>query len=128
MVWLHSAETYFPGDIAAQLANTVPEINFKPITGFPTPLTLNNLAELNNFNGTQVYLTSTVDITTNPAWLNGVRPDSTGRTAGATSMAVIVNDRGNGEVDAFYMYFYPFNWGGVVFGENVDDHVGVSTT
>ena len=43
-------------------------------------------------------------------------------------MAVIVNDHGNGEVDAFYMYFYPFNWGGVVFDENVDDHVGVSAT
>lgn len=96
------------------------------MNGYPTPLTLNNLDLLNNEGGKGVYLTSDDDVTTHPAWLNGVKPDSTGNTTGAKSLAVIVNDRGNGEVDAFYMYFYPYNWGGIIFGQNVDDHVGVS--
>ena len=91
-------------------------------------MTLDNLDSLNADGGKSVYLTSIDDITTNPTWLNGVKPDSTGKTGGATSVAIIVNDRGNGEVDAFYMYFYAFNWGGLFLGEDVDDHVGVSAT
>lgn len=123
---MYSGETYFPGDIGAQLEHTKPEVNFNVVNGYPTPLTLNNLDLLNNEGGKSVYLTSDDDVTTHPAWLNGVKPDGTGNTTGAKSLAVIVNDRGNGEVDAFYMYFYPYNWGGMIFGQNVDDHVGVS--
>lgn len=95
------------------------------MNGYPAPLTLNNLDSLNALGGTNVYLTSDDDITTNPSWLKGVKPDGTGKTEGATSVAIVVNDRGNGEVDAFYMYFYAFNWGGQVLDEDVDDHVGV---
>ena len=74
--------------------------------------------------GASVYLTSDVDITTNPSWLNGVAPDSTGKTNGATSCAVIVNDHGSGQVDAFYMYFYAYNQGTMVLGQEIGDHVG----
>lgn len=80
--------------------------------------------------GTAIYLTSKDDITTNPAWLNGLIPDSSGSTGGTTA-AVIVNDKGNGTVDAFYMYFYSYNWGGLVTVPVLDlsignygDHVG----
>ena len=77
-----------------------------------------------------MYLTSKDDITTNPSWLNGVSPDSSEKTENAVPCAVIVNDHGDGTVDAFYMYFYSYNWGGEVkiFGlidlGNFDDHVG----
>lgn len=127
VVWLYSGENYFPSDIGAQLVPTKPEINFTVIEGYENPLTLNNLNSLNNYGtgGTDVYLTSVDDITTNPAWLNGVKPDSTGKTDGATSVAIIVNDHGEGLVDAFYMYFYAFNWGGVLLDiQEVDLHVG----
>lgn len=125
LVWLYSGETYFPSDIGTQLVHTKPEINFTVVDGYPTPLTLDNLDSLNALGGKKVYLTSVDDITTNPAWLNGVKPDSTGKTDGATSVAIIVNDRGNGELDAFYTYFYAFNWGGLFLDKDVGDHVGV---
>ncbi len=75
-------------------------------------------------NGTNVYLTSKVDVTTEPKWLTGVVPDSTGRTNGAVSCAIIVNDHGAGLVDVFYMYFYAYNRGNVVFFHELGDHIG----
>lgn len=92
-------------------------------------MTLDNLESLNTYNATKVFLTSndriTADPSTNPPWLTGVKPDAnTHGTSGATSLAVIVTDHGAGNVDVFYMYFYAYNWGGQVLGQNVDDHVG----
>ena len=49
-----------------------------------------------------------------PAWLNGVKPDASGRTGSATGCAIIVNDHSSdtsGFIDVFYMYFYAFNYG-----------------
>ena len=110
-MYLDSSEQYFPSDFQAQLANTVPKVNFNAVSA-PTPLDLNNLNQL----GGDVYLTSKDDITKNPQWIKGVRPDGNGKTNGAITAAVIVNDKGNGNVDAFYMYFYAYNWGGEVLG------------
>ncbi|KAI9819243.1 MAG: hypothetical protein M1827_007399 [Pycnora praestabilis] len=124
VVWLQSTDTYFPSDLAAQLVNTKPEVNFVQVAGAPSPLTLNNLDSLNNLGGGNVYLTSLVDITTNPAWLNGVAPDANGKTVGAVSCAIIVNDHGGGEVDVFYMYFYAYNQGNDILGQELGDHVG----
>lgn len=125
LVWFHPEEHYFPSDIGAQLQHTKPEINFAVVDGYPTPLTLDNLDTLNAQNGTNVYLTSIDDITKSPAWLTGVKPDDSHTSKGTTSAAIIVNDHGNGHVDAFYMYFTAYNWGGRLFGQDVDDHVGV---
>lgn len=93
LVYLYSGETYFPSDIGAQLTNTQPDLNYTPIAGVPLPLTLDNLnSTLSSFHGSELYITSIVDPTTNPAYLNGVKPDSTGKTDGAVSCAIIVND------------------------------------
>ncbi|KAL8873615.1 MAG: hypothetical protein Q9174_000940 [Haloplaca sp. 1 TL-2023] len=123
-VWLQSQDPYFPSDIGAQLANTKPQVNFATVTAAPSPLTLNNLASLNALGGANVYLTSVDDVTKNPAWLKGVKPDGNGKTNGATSCVVIVNDRGSGNVDAYYMYFYAFNQGNTVLGQEIGAHVG----
>ncbi|KAH9829518.1 Vacuolar protein sorting-associated protein 62 [Teratosphaeria destructans] len=114
IVYLYSGDPFFPSDIGAQLQNTQPEVNFAVVSGAPSPLTLDNVNELNNHGSNNVYLTSIQDPTTNPmpAYLYGVRPDSSGKTDGAVSCAIIVNDHGSGLVDAFYMYFYAFNYGG----------------
>ena len=69
---------------------------------------------LASFNQSEVYLTSNENVTTNPAWLNGVKPDGSGATTGAVSCTIIVNDHSSdssGFVDVFYMYFYAFNYG-----------------
>ncbi|KAL9582622.1 MAG: hypothetical protein Q9203_005419 [Teloschistes exilis] len=123
-IWLQSQDPYFPSDIGAQLVHTKPEVNFNVVNGAPNPLTLDNLASLNNLGGSNVYLTSVDDVTQSPAWLKGVKPDSNGKTNGAKSCTVIVNDHGSGNVDAYYLYFYAFNQGNTVLGQEIGDHVG----
>jgi hypothetical protein len=102
-----------PSDLLSHIQHTTPKVNFNTVQGAPS-LNLNNLDALNGMGGTSVYLTSNDDVTTGPKWLNGVVPDGKGRTNGAISAAIIVNDKGSGVVDAFYMYFYSYNWGGIV--------------
>ena len=69
-------------------------------------------------------MTSNLDVTTEPVWLTGIVPDSTGETREITSSVIIVNDRGSGKVDAFYMYFYAYNQGNTVFFQELGDHIG----
>lgn len=125
VAYLYSVDAYRPSDIGAQLVNSQPEVNFTVVSDAPSPLTLDNLNELNNYgdNGESVYLTSNDDVETNPAWLLGVTPDSNGKTDGAVSCAVVVNDHGGGLVDVFYLYFYAFDFGGIYFGFNIGNHV-----
>lgn len=66
-----------------------------------------------------MYLTSIADVTTNPAWLNGIQTDLNGGTGDKKTCAIVVVDKGNGVVDAFFFYFWAFNWGGVVLGNQL---------
>jgi hypothetical protein len=126
MVWLDEQEQYFPSDIYAQIKNTYPAINLSAITDPPSPLSLDNLDALNAFGnrGYNVFLTSEVDVTEDPQWLDGVVPSSGGKTKDAVSAAIIVNDHGEGLVDAFYMYFYAYNLGNTVLFQELGDHIG----
>src|SRR6202140_5452378 len=105
----------------AQVTNTHPEINLTSIADPPAPLTLHNLHVLNDYgnDGMNVYLTSNMDVTEGPKWLDGVVPDSRGKTKRAISCAIIVNDHGSGNLDAFYMYFYAYNLGNTVLGREL---------
>lgn len=115
-----------PSDIGAQITNSRPKLEFADLAGVPSPLNLDKLDELNKFGnkGMNVYLTSNDDVSQDPQWIKGVNPNADGKTEGAKSCAVIVVDKGNGTVDAFYMYFYAFNFGGIVLGKNLGNHVG----
>ncbi|KAF7918467.1 uncharacterized protein EAE98_009710 [Botrytis deweyae] len=126
LVWLDQSEMYFPSDIYAQVLNTKPYVNRSliPEDTLPSPLNLETIDQLNNW-GTEVYLTSTVDITTSPTFLTGVVPSSTtGRTQDAISCSVILTDHGDGLVDVFYMYFYAYNQGNTVLGQELGNHIG----
>ena len=124
VVYLHSQDPYLPSDLATHLSHTRPEVSFHDISGVPSPLTLDNLGDLNDLGGAQVWLTSKDDISTLPNWLKGVAPNAQGKTEGATSTVIVVTDHGDGTVDAFYMYFYSYNQGGKAFWQEVDNHVG----
>lgn len=119
IVFIHSEDPYKPSDIATQLVNTKPEVDFEVVGD--QPLTLDNLSSLNNLGGKDVYLTSNVKATQNPDYFLGVLPDSDGRTDGAVSCAIIVNDHGDSTVDAFYFYFYAFDHGALNIGNHVGD-------
>ncbi|KAF1841627.1 uncharacterized protein K460DRAFT_318814 [Cucurbitaria berberidis CBS 394.84] len=123
IVYLHSDDQYLPTDIQTFLDNTTPRVNFNEVSGPSKPLTSSNVNQM----GGDVWLTSNDDVTKDPQWIKGTKPDSNGRTNEAVTAAVIVNDKGNGNVDAFYMYFYAYNYGGDVIGWkklNFGNHVG----
>lgn len=94
-----------PSDIASHVVHTHPMLNKTAINNGPSPLDLNNLDALNNLGGDDVYLTANDDWTAAPDWVRGVKPDASGKTNSVTSAAVVVNDKGDGTVDAFYFYF-----------------------
>lgn len=63
-----------------------------------------------------LYMTSNEDFSRNPSWLIGSQPEyGTGLLKDAPAILLIV-DKGNGWVDAFWFYFYPFNWGPYIMG------------
>ena len=99
-----------PSDMQAQLDNTVPKLNYSTIDNVESPLTLANLDSLNDMGDTDVYLTSNegINATVEPEWFKGVVPNGDGETEDAVSSAIIVNDHGDGTVDAFYFYFYAY--------------------
>jgi hypothetical protein len=111
LIYLHSQETYFPTDLQTFLDHTTPQVAWKPVSG-PSPLKLDNVNQL----GSNVWLTSNDDVTKDPQWIKGTKPDGNGKINGAVPAAVIVTDKGNGVVDAFYMFFYAYNYGGHVLG------------
>ncbi|KAK6522462.1 hypothetical protein TWF281_003023 [Arthrobotrys megalospora] len=126
LVYLHSDDEYRPSNIRSMLRNTQPKVNFEPISGAPSPLTLDSLDQLNNYGGESVYLTATKDVAADSQqpWLKGVAPDETGLTSGAISAAIIVNEKDSITTDVFYFYFYNFNSGPPVWGMKFGDHVG----
>lgn len=107
-MWLHSQETYYPSDLQAQLDHTTPKVNWTTVADAPSPLTLDNLDQLNDLGNASVYLTSHegIDAVPEPAWFRGIVPDNDGRIGDGTGSAIIVVDHGGDDVDAFYFYFY----------------------
>lgn len=115
--YLHSSEQYWPSDVATHLLKVIPEVNFAAVGGPPTLQTLSAL-------GNNVYLTAVDDpLTHSSAFFTSVvgRPVNGISAAPAT---IIVVQKPGGITDAFYFYFYSFNYGNAVLGLRWGNHVG----
>lgn len=125
LVFLDAKEDYYPSDIAIHVARTYPTMNYTAVDYGSDPLTLDNLDSLNSLGGSDIYLASTKDLTRLPKFIRGRKPHpKTLQTRRAKSCAVILADKGDEIVDAFYMYFYSFNQGPSLEGHELGDHLG----
>jgi hypothetical protein len=83
--------------------------------------TLDDFNTIPNSNGGKdIYLTSNDDITANPKWIEGIKPNDKGEIVEKTGVVVIV-EKGDGVVDVFYFYFWGFNHGGRVLGRELGE-------
>ncbi|KAL2836104.1 hypothetical protein BJY01DRAFT_238421 [Aspergillus pseudoustus] len=107
LVWLHSEDPYKPSGIAKHLEHVVAQVDYQPVAGAPSPITLDNLDQLNALGNESVYLSSQegIDANPQPSWFNGASIGENGQSHDVSSI-VVVHDRGGGEIDAFYFYFY----------------------
>ncbi|KAL8998998.1 MAG: hypothetical protein Q9188_005981 [Gyalolechia gomerana] len=153
LVHLYSGEKFWPCDIAEHLEHVTPYLNYTQMRATSSNLNLTNLDQLNEYErGRSVYLKSNDNVEARPDWLGGEknipndpedmqerpsedrkhlqRPLSTGGTAqlhGGRSDApavLVVIDKGNGIIDAFWFFFYSYNLGNLVFNVRFGNHVG----
>lgn len=146
LVHLHWDEHFWPADLAKFLKHVHPTINGSRVDN-ETTYNLDNLDDLNKLKSktTEVTLASEVDVETRPEWLfahygrpfandsetspddhdhdeHGGKPDASGRSQ--SPAVLIVADKGNGTVDAFWFFFYAYNLGQTVLGARYGNHVG----
>lgn len=105
--YLYSKEEYWPADIAEHLTHVTPQVDKKNVAD---SVTFSSIATLSN----DTYLTSKDDVQDGPSWLLGVQPDSTGFTQAPAT--IITVEKPGGIIDAFYFYFYSFDFGEVRYG------------
>ncbi|SJM82961.1 probable Vacuolar protein sorting-associated protein 62 [Zygosaccharomyces bailii] len=140
LVHLYSEEKYWPSDIAEYVTHfslrdsdgvsVVPSVNPPQRPLSPSDLrssykyTMAN-GTLANISSTNTFMTSLDDFDKDPKWLLGFRPEyGTGHIKDGPAVLVVV-DKGNGWVDAFWFYFYPFNLGPFIMGNGPwGNHVG----
>ena len=152
LVHLFSAEEFWPCDIKDHLLHITPHLNYTPLQSQSEHPVLTNLNELNQWDGGfNVYLQSNDNVEERPKWLAGrknipaksadavfdsgtpeQRPLSSeqekaserrpGRSD-APAVLVVIN-KPDGIVDAFWFYFYSYNLGNVVLGARYGNHVG----
>ena len=102
--YLFSKEQYWPSDVSAHLQKVVPEVSFAAVGGPPTLQTLPTF-------GNNVYLTAVDDALAHktPFFTSVVGKPVDGLSAAPAT--IIVVEKPGGITDAFYFYFYSFNFG-----------------
>ncbi|KAI8937932.1 hypothetical protein NX059_005615 [Plenodomus lindquistii] len=130
LLHLFTTDPYRPSSLSTHLSHTHPCIVLEPLN-LSSSFNLSNLDDLNKQGGEKgkdVYLTSNDDVSTNPAWLNGIDVDATEQNKEDKTSVIVIVDKGKGQegsvIDVFYFYFFSFNWGGVVLERQLGDHVG----
>lgn len=153
LVYLHSGEKFWPCDMAEHLEHVTPYLNYTPMAASSAGLNLTNLDKLNHYtNGRFVFLTSDDNVEERPDWLEGEKniPDYPeepyqklpagdhdpqnplgankeseilGGRSEAPAVLVLV-DKGQGIIDAFWFFFYSYNLGNLVFNIRFGNHIG----
>jgi len=128
LVMLDEKEEYYPYDIGEFLRHTqVRDDNGTLVVAPGTIVSLDNLDQVNGLdpNGGYNHFLTSIDVMTKvPAWCLGVKPDESGKTSWVHSATVILNDKGNGVLDAFYFYFFAWHHGKTLNGHDIGIHVG----
>lgn len=109
IVKLHSREKYNPYDINLFIRHFNLHKD-RMVYPLETNLQLSTIHKLPNNH--ELYMTAIDEFSNDPDWLLGTKPDSKGLSDPAT---LIVVDKGNGWVDAYWFYFYSFNLGPKIF-------------
>ncbi|KAH3682660.1 hypothetical protein WICPIJ_006374 [Wickerhamomyces pijperi] len=115
LVYLYTEETYLPYDISKYISHFVLKDEFNNTV--TEDFTIDKMAQFTGKNSSKLLLT-TLEDTNDPEWLTGesnIPNLSTGKIKDAPAVLVVV-DKGNGWVDAYWFYFYSFNLGPFVMG------------
>lgn len=117
LVWLHSEEKYFPGDVYEYCQHfDIFDKNDKS-TKYN-----GNIADLGKYHGDEFTMVATEDWTES-SWIYGNKPEKEGYCEAPATLIVV--DKGNGWIDAFWFYFYPFNLGPKVLSRGpIGNHLG----
>ncbi|KAF2747136.1 hypothetical protein M011DRAFT_424134 [Sporormia fimetaria CBS 119925] len=131
-IYLYSQEEFWPCDVGDHLIHTTPHLNYTALRAVEDHPALNDLDDLNLWGGF-VYLQSDENVEDRPDWLGGkknipsVPKDSKEERIGGKSDApvvLIVVQKDDGIVDAFFFFFYSYNLGNKVFNVRFGNHVG----
>lgn len=101
VIQLHSKEKYYPYDINLFIRHF-------QITKDQFPVQKQLQLSTITHNDENLYMTAIEEFCNDPDWILGTKPDSKGLSDPAV---LIVVDKGNGWVDAYWFYFYAFNLG-----------------
>ncbi|EGV64733.1 Vacuolar protein sorting-associated protein 62 [Yamadazyma tenuis] len=126
VVHLYSEERYLPYDIGKFVTHFHVEYdNGTTVPGTEANMNLKKLSELPEEE--DYFLTSNSDFDSDPEWITGIKNKpslATGEIKDAPAVLIVV-DKGNGWVDAYWFYFYSFNLGPFVMGSGpYGNHVG----
>ncbi|KAH3676405.1 hypothetical protein WICMUC_002036 [Wickerhamomyces mucosus] len=118
LVHLYTEETYLPYNIEDYVKHF--SLKDRKNNTYVDSLTLNQLSRITDRTSSDLFLTTKdfIEDGDDPDWLTGIKniPDlSTGKIKDAPATLIVV-DKGNGWVDAYWFYFYSFNLGPFVMG------------
>lgn len=126
LVHLYSEERYLPYDVQEYVTNFhVRYENGSIVPGTENDMNIHKLSELKDSH--LLYLTANSDFDSDPDWITGIdnKPNLINGEIKDAPATLIIVDKGNGWVDAFWFYFYSFNLGPFVMGQGpYGNHVG----
>lgn len=102
--YLHSKEQYWPSDVTSHLLKVIPKVKSAAVGGQQTLQTLSTL-------GNNVYLTAVDDVLAHKTEFFTSTVGKPVNNISAAPATIIVVEKPGGIIDAFYFYFYSFNFG-----------------